>query len=152
LAEWLIRTMSTEKGKTLLKYKGLSSKLHAQSILRVLFCYIGGNSHEDLAFLCRAMPGVEIDEVFKAGFEDGLKLLQTIFQLSDADAILLRDYTSFRKSDFAKHWRAAYKSHGVMAERQLALRLKANKDKLNPKGDENPKVDILNEDVPMDDR
>jgi len=142
LAEWILRSLDTEKGKALLLKRGFKTLDSPYSILRVLFCFIGANSPEDLAHLSRAMPGEQIDKVFSTPFNEGLEYLKTLFEFSSEDLEVLNGYSSFRKSSFKTAWSKAHSNYIKVSSEQTRLL----REKVKPKSSDNPSGD-----VPMDD-
>lgn len=153
LMEWILKALAEGKGRTLLQSRGVKELDDALSILRVLCCFIGANSPEDLAYILRSESANRINAIFKAKFDTGCELLISGFKLSQTDVDTLRSYSSFRKGSFSEAWQRARSLHSRVSSEQAKRRLDKEKSKSNSNvgvTSTNDNVDNVNMDLDDD--
>lgn len=120
LAEWILRSMDDDEGRArLLKY-GLKNAEQAWCALRVLLCFLGSVSVDDLAYLTRGLTLRQLNDIFTSPLENCRHLPVEVFKTSEEDAqTLIKATKSFRLKMLTPKWSIQHKAYQARVKRTL---------------------------------
>jgi len=124
LAEWILKCMDSDTGKTLLKVYGFEDADQTWSALRVLFCYIGSLSVDDLAYLTRGLTHTQLNLIFTSSALRCRAAIPT-FKVSEDDGnTMLKALKSFKLKMLTPKWLVQNRLYNERVKRTLESKQK----------------------------